>query len=693
LKGGIKSKMTQKRFVGVLLTFLFVVYLFSISSGQSLVSESPPSKLKVYVGPPKVLANKGVYDSILVQLQDSRGTLARALDDVVVSLSSSKTDIGSVDPTIIIRSGNTYAIANFYSTYTPGSTTITAVASGYTSGQASMTTVGPTPSKLAIYCFPPLLPADRKGYDSIIVQLQDSRGSPARAPIGDIDVTLTSSNTEVGTVDPSLTIRSGTTYAKAKFTTTSTSGTTTITVVASGYDSGKTTMRTSETGEEPSRLNVYVGPPSITAEGNVHESISVQLQDSSGKVVKATKNIPITITSSNIAVGTVDPTVNISSGSTYTVTKFYSTYRSGSTTITAAASGYTSGQASMRTVGPVPSRIAIYGFPPVVPADNEPYSIIVQLQDSSGSPARDPVGDVMMTLSSSNPEIGDVSSTTVIPFSHTYSETEFYSSYKAGSVTITAVAPDYTSAQVTMRTVQIDPPLTVSVTAHPTLVKSDDQATIRIYVTNDALTPPLPVPGATIELTSDKGGSFSSITDERNGYYTATFTAPFLDTVDTSTITASASKTGYTGGEDQVEVTINPPSVVGNVLIYVKDSKGNPVSHATVTSTSQPSGQPPLSGTTDNTGYITFENVIAGYYTIEANKTGYNINSQLVDVIARRETTVIIDLSKAQDPVFSILTLIGWIAIPVIIVVVTILIIKRRLANRVDLDESPKTYT
>jgi len=619
--------------------------------------------------------------------------LARALDDVVVSLSSSKTDIGSVDPTIIIRAGNTYAIANFYSSYTPGSTTITAVASGYTSGQASMTTVGPTPSKLAIYCFPPLLPADRKGYDSIIVQLQDSRGSPARAPIGDVIVTLTSSNTEVGTVDPSLTIKSGTTYAKAKFTTKSTSGTTTITVVASGYDSGKATMRTTETGEEPSRLNVYVGPLSITAEGNVHESISVQLQDSSGKVVKVPKNIPVTITSSNIAVGTVDPTVNISSGSTYTVTKFYSTYRSGSTTITAAASGYTSGQASIKTVGPVPSRIAIYGFPPVVPADNEAYSIVVQLQDSSGSPARDPIGDVSMTLSSSNPEIGEVSSTTIIPFSHTYSKTEFYSSYTAGSVTITAVAPDYTSGQVTMRTFQIDPPLTVSVTAHPTIIKSDDQATIRVYVTNDALTPPLPVPSATIELTSDKGGSFSSITDERNGYYTATFTAPFLDTADTLTITASASKTGYTGAQDQVQVTINPPSVVGNVLIQVRDSNGNPVSQATVTSTSQPSGQPPLSGTTDNTGYVTFDNVIAGYYTIEVNKTGYNINSQIVDVIARRETTVIIDLSQPPDPVFSILTLIGWIAIPVIIVIVTILILKRRLANRVDLDTSPETYT
>jgi len=259
------------------------------------------------VGPPKVLADRGVYDSVLVQLQDSRGLPARAVDDVVVSLSSSKTDIGSVDPTLTIRSGNTYALAKFYSTYTPGSTTMTAVASGYTSGQASMTTVGPIPSKLAVYCFPDILLADGKVYDSIIVQLQDFGGNPARAPIGDIEVTLTSSTTKVGTVDPSLTIKSGSTYAIAKFYTTSTPGSTTITAVASGYASGQATMKTCEIGGAHSRLKVYVGPPKITADGLVHESIAVQLQDSSGKVVKAPREMTVTLTSSDIAVERLIP--------------------------------------------------------------------------------------------------------------------------------------------------------------------------------------------------------------------------------------------------------------------------------------------------------------------------------------------------------------------------------------------------
>jgi len=676
--------MKQKSYYGFLVVFLLVVYLFSTSSGQVFLASksSVPSKLKVYVGPPKITADRGVYDSILVQLQDSRGLPARALDDIVVSLSSSKTDIGSVDPTLTIRSGSTYALANFYSTYTPGSTTITAVASGYTSEQATISTVGPIPSKIVVYALPQVVPADGKAYDSIVVQLQDSAGTPARAPIGDVTVTLASSDITVGTVDSSVTIQSGSTYAIAKFYSTFDAGSTSITVVASGYTSGQVTMRTSEIGEAPSRLNVYVGPPKITAEGIVHESISVQLQDSSGKVVKAPRDIMVTLTSSNIAVGTVDPTVTISSGNTYAVTKFCSTYKSGSTTITAVASGYVSGQATINTVGPVPSKIAIYGFPPVVPADNEAYPIVVQLQDSGGKPARDPIGDVSITLSSSNTKIGNVSSTTVIPFGYTYSTTEFYSSYTAGSVTITAVAPDYTSGKVTMKTCVIDPSLAVSVTAHSASITSDEQTTIRVCVTDNTLTPPPPVPGATIKLTSDKGGSFSSITDEGNGYYTAVFTAPIVDTETVSIITATASKSGYAGGQGQVQVTINPPGAGEDIVVYVEDSNGSPVSQATVTSTSQPGGQPPLSGITNGAGYVAFNSVTAGHYVIEVNKNGYDTNSQEVDVMDG-QTTVIINLSQAQPFGFLTPTLI-WVLVVVIIagVAVTIIIVKRRNSRK-----------
>jgi len=426
-----------------------------------------------------------------------------------------------------------------------------------------------------VYVGPPKVLADRGVYDCVLVQLQDSSGKPARAP-RDIVVSLSSSKTDIGSVDPTVTIRSGNTSALAKFFSTYTAGSTTITAVASGYTSGQATMRTSEIGEAPSTLKVHVGPLKVTAEGAIHESICVQLLDSRGNLARAPRNIAVTLTSSNIAVGTVEPTVTILSGNNYAVAKFYSTYSSGSTTITAVESGYKPGQATMSTVGPIPSRLAVYCFPPMLPADGKAYdSIIVQLQDASGNPARDPVGDISITLSSSNTEIGKVDSTTVIYFGHTYSTTKFYSNYTAGSTAITAAAPDYTSGQATIRTYLIDVfTLTASVTAHPTSIKSGEQTTIRVYVTYDNFSS---APGATIKLVSDKGGNFSRVTDERNGSYTAVFTAPPVDTKTVCTIMVTVSKTGYAGGQGQVRVTVDPIKVETPPPQTPPTSQSNPI--------------------------------------------------------------------------------------------------------------------
>lgn len=648
---GMKN-MSYKNVCVLLAVFLSFVFLSSTVSDASLVSESVPSRLQVYVGPPRVLADSGVYDSVLVQLQDYRGMPARAPEDVVVRLSSSRTDIGSVDPTVTIRSGTTYAMAKFFSTYTAGSTTITAIASGYMSGQAAMSTVGPIPSKIAVYALPPVLPADEEAYDSIVVQLQDSAGTPARAPIGDVSVTLASSDTSVGTVDSSLTIQSGKTYAVARFNTTYNEGVTTVNAVSSGYASGQATVKTSETGGSPSKLKVYVGPPKVSAEGVSYEVICVQLEDSQGRIARASSETNVTLASSDIVVGIVDPTIIIGHSDTYAVTKFYSTYRSGGTTVTAIAPGYTSGQAAIATVGPIPSRIAVYALPPVFPADREAYPVIVQLQDSAGSPARDPVGDVITILSSSDTNIGDVNSTAVIPFGDTHFMTKFYSSHKAGSTTITAAASGYASGQVAVRSYIIDPLLTVSAAAYPDSIGSGGEATIRVYVTRDTLKPPPPVPGATIELVSDRGGSFSSMTDERNGYYSAVFTAPVVDAQTVCIITAVASKAGYAGGDAQVIVTVNPLGSWGDIHIQVESSDGNAVGEATVLSTSQPSGQSPLSGMTNGEGYVEFKNVVAGSYAFLVDRSGFDTGEIQIDVVDGQTVRETLSLSATPSSGF-----------------------------------------
>ena len=190
--------------------FIVCILLFAVQAIATLnvnAQTAEPAKLKIYIAPTKVPADNRPYEVIFVQLQDAKNNLARAPESITIYLSSSQTDVGSVDSTITIQQGETYAKAKFYSTYTPGTTTITATAPGFATVQAFITTVGPVPSKLAVYGLPPTLPADQRSHEAIVVQLQDASGVPARAPLGGLVVTLTSSNITVGTVASSVTIK------------------------------------------------------------------------------------------------------------------------------------------------------------------------------------------------------------------------------------------------------------------------------------------------------------------------------------------------------------------------------------------------------------------------------------------------------------------------------------------------------
>jgi adhesin/invasin len=125
------------------------------------------------------------------------------------------------------------------------------------------------------------------------------------------------------------------------------------------------------------------------------------------------------------------------------------------------------------------------------------------------------------------------------------------------TITATASKSGYTSSQgQTTVTVQPLPPpaLTVSSTASPTTISSGETSTIKVTVTSGGT----PVSGAAISLTSNKGGTFSTVTDYANGTYTATFTAPTVAASTICTITANASKSGYSSNITQTQLTVNP---------------------------------------------------------------------------------------------------------------------------------------
>ena len=118
------KKLASLTIILVLLISAFIV--FNLNNGTRAATSNTTS-LKVYVAPTSVLADNNVYNCIFVQLLDSNGQPFRALQDTTISLSSSLSNIGTVDPTITIFKNTTYASANFYTTLAPGTTTISAV--------------------------------------------------------------------------------------------------------------------------------------------------------------------------------------------------------------------------------------------------------------------------------------------------------------------------------------------------------------------------------------------------------------------------------------------------------------------------------------------------------------------------------------------------------------------------------------
>lgn len=351
----------------VILTSAFVVFNQSISSAAT----SGPSKINIYSGPTSVLADNNTYSCIFVQLQDSSGQPSRALQDTIISLSSSLTNIGTVGSSIVIPKGNTSASADFSTTFSPGTTAISASATGFSTVQTSVTTVGPIPTQIAVYGFPSTLPADGHTYNALMVQLQDSSGSPARAPQGGVQVALTCSDTSVGTVDSSVTILEGQTSATANFTTTTKAQTETppkpeseiITALSQGYTSKQVTITTTPIASNANQLKIFVGPPQVLADHNSYPQIVVELLNASSFVALAQSDITVLMASNDQTVGKIDPQITIPQSQFYALATFNSTYKSGATTLTAVATNLLRDQQSVTTTGFVPSKLAVYCVP------------------------------------------------------------------------------------------------------------------------------------------------------------------------------------------------------------------------------------------------------------------------------------------------------------------------------------------
>ncbi len=692
--------------LAIITIFLVLTMVLFNQNNSSFASTSDPSKLYIYTGPTSVLADNNTYNCIFVQLQDSAGQPARALQNTTISLSSSLTNIGTVDSSIIILKGNTYDSANFNTTFSPGTTTISASATGFATVQTTMSTIGPIPSAIAVYGFPSTLPADGNEYQAIMVQLQDSSGNPARAPQGGIQVTLSCSNTSIGTVTPVVTIPEGQTFVTTNFTTTTAAQTegkmdsVIITAIAQGYTPNQVSITTTPLATNPTQLKIFVGPSKVLADQNSYAQIAVELQNATGFVALNQTDIMVTLASNDQSICKIDP-ITIPALQPYALGTLNTTYKAGSATITAVATDLLWDHQTISTSGFIPSKLSVFCVPVTLPADNKTYQAIqVQLQDAQGRPAKDPQSDVIINLFSSQPTIGVISSTLTIPFGKTQATGNLTVTNAPGTTAITAQASGYTTAQTSISTSLIDySHLQITLTANPNSIYNAYTSTIIANVTANGG----PITGATISFTSNNGGTFLSTAEQGNGLYNVSFTAPSFSATTSCTIIASGSKTGYLSAQGTTQITVTParaptatptptptatptstpaptatptptPTPAPTSLTFkITDEQGTPLNDTLVTSIVQPAGTQTLLQISNATGYVSFQNAPAGSYTFKIIKQGYPETNETLNYDGH-PLTLNIPLAANTENTPNDNTLIVVVVVTIVVVAVLVVV-------------------
>jgi len=105
----------------------------------------------------------------------------------------------------------------------------------------------------------------------------------------------------------------------------------------------------------------------------------------------------------------------------------------------------------------------------------------------------------------------------------------------------------------------------------------------------------------------------------------------------------------YSGATSQtLEINVVEAPSPSSLKIIVKDENGDPISGATVSSTSRPNSQQTLSGTSGADGSVLFSDLESGSYTFQASKSDYVSKSGSVSAKAGETTELTITLEKEK---------------------------------------------
>jgi hypothetical protein len=411
--------------------------------------------------PPKLPSDKGVYPAVVVSLVDSTGVPTAALSNVTVFLTSSQTNIAMVPDNVTITPGQEYVIANVTTTSTPGTAMITASSEGLSTPQSlssPLTTVIPSgyPSKLVVYASPAtFLQGSEQGV--VRVEVVDEAGLPSKA-IVPVTAYLTSSNESIVSLsEGSLTVQAGSIVADGSFTTQN-GGVAVITAASNGYSTGTALVTVEQPGAcqsscGPSKLSLRLIPGVLPTDGQTYLALEIALQTQSGTPTTSSSDTIVQLTSDQSEVGSVPNFFTIPAGSISALAPITTSALAGVANITATSEGLLPATIGVKTVIPAPSQLQIYTAPPstgYTPNGNYPI-FVVQLQDSTGNPAR-ARNVTAVTVTSSNGSLLSNYLNLTIPQGNDYIF-GFLHTTGEGKTVLTASSQDLSSSQVSLTTV------------------------------------------------------------------------------------------------------------------------------------------------------------------------------------------------------------------------------------------------
>jgi len=406
---------------------------------------------------------------ISVQQQDAFGDPVPTTAPITVTLSSNSTGTnefaatsgGAAITSVTIPANSSTSSAFYYGDEKAGTPTLTAAAAGLASGTQAETITPTTASKLAITSSPISAAASSSATSPFTVTIEDTYGNATtKSSATTVNLTSTSAGHKFATTSGGATVTSVTLPANSSSVTAyygdSTVGTPTITAAATGLTSG-TQQETITTG--PTKL-VLTGPASGGASASAALGpFTVTEENASGAPTTVGETVTLTSSSTgtyifNTTQGATTPTgattVTIPGGQS-SATFYYGDTKAGTPTITAAATGLTSGT-QQETITPASAAQLIFTTSPVsgsVSSSATLGPITVHEQDAYGNVTTAALTVNMASSSAGTNEFaatsGGAAITSVNIPAGSSTATFYYGDTKAGTPTITAAATGLTS--------------------------------------------------------------------------------------------------------------------------------------------------------------------------------------------------------------------------------------------------------